>query len=192
MASNKAIFLDRDGTINKMVYYPEEGLLDCPFVPSQFELLPRVGAALRMLRKKGYLLIVVSNQGGLAKGTILKRDFEAIDRKMDVLLKKEGVVIDSKHYAFYHKDGVVKAYAKDARLRKPNPGMILDAAKKYSINLKQSYMIGDGVVDMRAGGAAGCTTIFLGSLKPGLFKYLNGVIPDIVCVDLFAAAKEVK
>jgi len=187
----KAIFLDRDGTINKMVYYPEDGLLDCPFIPSQFELLPRVGQALRLLREKGYLLIVVSNQGGLAKGTITERNFLDINKKMIKLLKSEGVTLDDFYYAFFHKDGKVKKFKKDAHLRKPSPGMLLEAAKKYNIDMKQSYMIGDGVVDIKAGKAAGCKTIFLGSLKPGLFKYLDGAMPDYVCPDLFEAVEKV-
>ena len=187
----KAVFLDRDGTINKMVYYPEEGLVDCPFIPSQFELLPRVGEALRLLRKKGYLLILVSNQGGLAKGTIKEKDFEEIDGKLDMLLKKEQVALDVKYYAFYHKDGKIKKYDKDAHFRKPNPGMLLEAAKILDIDLNKSYMIGDGVVDIKAGKAAGCKTIFLGSLKPELYKYLDGAMPDMVCSELSEAAKKV-
>jgi len=186
---NKAVFLDRDGTINKMIYYPEQGLLDCPFIPSQFELLPRVGSALRKMRKKGYILVVVSNQGGLAKGSIKEKDFEAIDRKFDKLLKEENVALDAKYYAFFHKDGKIKKYDKDEHLRKPNPGMLLDAAKILDINLSQSYMIGDGVVDIKAGKSAGCKTIFLGSLKPGLYKYLEGAMPDIVCKDLSHASE---
>lgn len=192
MESGKAIFLDRDGTINKMVYYPEEGLLDCPFVPGQFELLPRVGQALRLLHKKGYLLIVVSNQGGLAKGTITERNFLDMNKKMIKLLKSERITLDEVYYAFYHKDGKVEKFKKDAHLRKPSPGMLLEAAKKHDIDLKKSYMIGDGTVDMKAGKSAGCTTIFLGSLKPGLYKYLESAIPDYVCSDLLEAAKKVR
>ena len=188
----RAAFLDRDGTMNRMVYYHGHGIADSPFVPSQFSLLPRVIPALRLLKKKGFLLVVVSNQPGIAKGHMKKKDFEAIERKMDRLLAKGGIRLDAKYYSFFHKDAILRGYKKGAHLRKPRPGMLLRAAKEHGIDLKRSYMIGDGVVDMKAGKAAGCKTVFLGSLKPELWKYLEGAMPGLVARDLFEAAKKIK
>ena len=188
----RAVFLDRDGTINHMVYYHEHGIVDSPFIPSQFRLLPRVIPALRLMQKKGFLLVLVSNQPGIAKGNIRKKDFEAINEKMDVLLARGGVKLDAKHYSFFHKDAISEDYRKGAHLRKPRPGMILEAAKRHNIDVRHSYMIGDGVVDIKAGKAAGCQTVFLGNLKPELWRYFEDAMPDIVCRDLFDAAKKIR
>ena len=186
------MFLDRDGTINRMVYYPEHGIADSPFVPNQLRLLPGVHRALKLLKKKGFLLILVSNQPGLAKGYISEENFRKIDCRLDDLLSREGVVLDKKYYSFYHKDAVRKKYKKDAHLRKPKPGMLLLAAKEHGIDLSQSYIVGDGVVDIKAGEAAGCTTVFVGSLKPELRQYLSGAVPDIVAPGLLEAAKKIR
>lgn len=187
----RAVFLDRDGTINRMVYYPEHGIADSPFVPSQLKLLPGVHTALRRLRKKGFLLILVSNQPGVAKGHISEENFRKIDQKLDELLAEEGVVLDRKYYSFYHKDAVHKKYKNGAHLRKPKPGMLLLAAREHCIDLARSYMVGDGAVDIKAGKAAGCKTVFVGSLKPELWKYLKGAVPDILAKDLMEAARKI-
>lgn len=187
----RAVFLDRDGTINKMVYYPEHGIADSPFVPTQMVLLPRVHKALKLLKKKGFLLVLVSNQPGLAKGHISEKNFRKIDSRLDELLAKEGVMFDKKYYSFYHKDAVHKKYRKAAHLRKPKPGMLFLAAKEHNIDLFKSYMVGDGVVDIKAGASAGCKTVFVGSLKPELWEYLKGAVPDIVAADLLEAAKKI-
>ncbi len=189
---SRAVFLDRDGTINRMVYYPEHGIADSPFVPSQLALLPKVHQALKLLRKKGFLLILVSNQPGIAKGHMSEENFRKIDRRLDSLLAKEGVVLDRKYYSFYHKEAKKPEYRKGAHLRKPKPGMLLLAAKEHSIDLKRSYMVGDGAVDMKAGMAAGCRTVFVGSLKPELWKFLKGAVPDIVAPDLLGAARKIR
>ena len=188
----RAVFLDRDGTINRMVYYPEHGIADSPFVPKQLVLLPRVHRALKLLRNKGFLLILVSNQPGLAKGYITEENFRKIDRRLDELLAKEGVVLDKKYYSFYHRDAVHKKYKKGAHLRKPKPGMLFLAAREHGIDLARSYMVGDGAVDIRAGRAAGCRTVFVGSLKPELRQYLSGAVPDIVAPGLLEAAKKIR
>ena len=161
----RAVFLDRDGTINRMVYYPEHGIADSPFVPKQLVLLPRVHRALKLLRNKGFLLILVSNQPGLAKGYITEENFRKIDRRLDELLAKEGVVLDKKYYSFYHRDAVHKKYKKGAHLRKPKPGMLEVAAKKYGIKLKSTYFIGDDKKDILAGKKAGCKTVLVLSGK---------------------------
>ena len=189
---SRAVFLDRDGTINRMVYYPEHGIADSPFVPSQLKLLPRVHQALKLLKKKGFLLILVSNQPGIAKGHMSEVNFRKIDKRLDWLLAEEGVVLDRKYYSFYHKDALHKKYKTGAHLRKPRPGMLLLAAKEHGIDLKRSYMVGDGAVDMKAGKAAGCRTVFVGSLKPELWKFLGGALPDMAAPDLLAAAKKIR
>ena len=188
----RAVFLDRDGTINRMVYYPEHGIVDSPFVPSQLELLPDVPQALRLLRRKGFLLILASNQPGIAKGHISEADFWKMERRLDRLLARQGARLDAKYYSFYHGDAKSAKYRKGASLRKPRPGMLLSAARELGIDLSRSYMVGDGAVDVQAGRAAGCRTVFVGRLKPEMLERLGGALPDIVAPGLLAAAKKIR
>ena len=192
-AKRRAVFLDRDGTLNKLVYYKDHGIVDSPFTPAQLVLLPQVLPALRALRKKGFALILVSNQPGVAKGNMSPRAFSQIDRKLDRLLAKGGVSLDAKYYCQHHPEAKNAAYRKKCACRKPMPGMILSAAKAHGISLSRSYMAGDGINDMKAARAAGCKAVFIGHFKPELWKYFKGGRkPDIVAKSLFAAARSIR
>jgi len=189
----RAVFLDRDGTINKLVYYPDHGVVDSPFLPSQLALMPGAAKAIAKLGKRGFLLVLVSNQPGVAKGNMKKKDFAAIDRKLDALLAKEGARLDAKYYCPHHPKAKLAAYRKKCACRKPKAGMLLQAAKEYGIDLKRSYMVGDGINDVKAGRAAGCTTVFVGHFKPELWKYFKGgKRPGIMARNLLEAARKIK
>lgn len=137
----KAIFLDRDGTLNE-----DPGYLNHP---DQLKLLPQVGEALSALKKAGYLLVVVSNQSGVRRGLIPEQNIELIHRRMDELLAPWDVKIDHYQLCFHRPD-------EDCDCRKPKPKLILDAAVELGVDLAQSYMIGDKASDLGAGYAAGC------------------------------------
>jgi D-glycero-D-manno-heptose 1,7-bisphosphate phosphatase len=189
----RAVFLDRDGTLNRLVYYKDHGVVDSPFLASQLKILPGVPRALQMLRKKGFLLILVSNQPGVAKGNIAKKEFLKISKKLDSLLSASGASLDAKYYCQHHPEAKLAGYRKKCRCRKPKPGLLLMAAKKWKIDMKRSYMAGDGIVDAKAGRAAGCKTVFIGSFKPELWKYFHGgKKPDMVAKSLLEAAKKIK
>lgn len=185
-----AVFLDRDGTLNKLVYYPDHGVVDSPFTAKQLKLLPNAAKALKLLRKKGFLLVLVSNQPGVAKGNMAKKAFAEIDKKLDSLLARGGASLDAKYYCPHHPNAVLVAFRKKCICRKPKPGLILRAARELGIDPKRSYMVGDGINDVKAGQAAGCRTVFIGSFKPELWKYFKGGMrPSMVAKSLFEASR---
>lgn len=147
----KAIFLDRDGTINKMVGFVTKS--------EQFELLPGVAGAIKTINKSGYLVIVITNQPVIARGDCTFEQLQAIHNKMETELGKEGAFVDAIYVCPHHTDkgfsGERPEYKCDCDCRKPKPGLLLQAAKDFNIDLAQSYMIGDSDRDVRAGENAG-------------------------------------
>lgn len=148
----KAVFLDRDGTINKYV-----GFL---MKPEEFELLPEVAEAIKLINSSGYLAIVVTNQPVIARGDVTWAGMEEIHNKMETELGKNGAYVDAIYFCPHHPhkgfEGEVEELKIDCDCRKPKPGMLLKAAEDYNIDLSQSYMIGDTDSDVEAGKAAEC------------------------------------
>lgn len=151
----KAIFLDRDGTINKYVGF----LRDI----NDFVLLPDAAKAIRLINESGYLAIVVTNQPVIARGEVTYNQLHEIHNKMETELGKNGAYIDAIYYCPHHPDkgyeGEVAELKIDCDCRKPKAGMLLKAAEEFNIDLSQSWMIGDGMNDVKAGKTAGCRTI---------------------------------
>jgi len=191
LIKRRAVFLDRDGTINRMVYHAEFGLIDSPQNPNEFELLPRVGEAIRLLNELGLLIIVASNQPGIAKEKYTSQILEAIDQKMRAELAKRGAHLDAVYYCLHHPQAAIEKYRVNCECRKPEPGLLLKASRDFSIDLKASYMIGDGLTDIQAGKAVGCKTIFLGRLKCYACCLMDdlGAKPDFVVSDLLETAQ---
>lgn len=158
----KAVFLDRDGVINKVIWNEKEKIWDSPYQLDEFELLPGVGEAIRTIQKMGYLTLVVSNQPGIAKGKCDAATMNAIREKMKFLLKEEGVILDGIYYCLHHPDSVVPELKVGCECRKPKPGLLIQGAAEHQVDLKSSYMVGDHEKDMKAGQRAGCTTIYVG------------------------------
>lgn len=169
----KAIFLDRDGTIN--VY---KGFLTNP---DDFELLPGAVEAIREINHSGYLAIVVSNQPVIARGDCTFKELQIIHDKMETLLGKEGAFVDAIYYCPHHPDkgfeGERPEYKMDCDCRKPKAGLLLQAAKEWNIDLAQSYMIGDSERDVEAGRNAGCKHSILINNEKNL-KIAVQEIPD--------------
>lgn len=159
----KAIFLDRDGTINKYVGF----LRDI----NGLELLPGVAGAIRTINASGYLAIVVTNQPVIARGEVSYEELEEIHNKMETLLGAEGAYLDAIYYCPHHPhkgfDGERLELKIDCDCRKPKPGMLLQAAKDFNIDMQQSWMVGDGENDIRAGRDAGCKTALIGKADYG-------------------------
>lgn len=153
----KAIFLDRDGTINKYVGFLRD--ID------DFELIDGVAEAIRKINESGYLAVVVTNQPVIARGEVSFEELEEIHNKMETLLGKEGAYLDAIYYCPHHPHkgyvGEVPELKVDCECRKPKPGMLLKAAEDFNIDLKNSWMVGDGENDIKAGKAAGCRTVLL-------------------------------
>lgn len=173
----KAIFLDRDGTINKYVGF----LRDI----NDFELLPGVAEAIRTINRSGYLAIVVTNQPVIARGEVTEAGLREIHNKMESLLGREGAYIDAIYYCPHHPhrgyDGEIPALKISCDCRKPKPGMLVRAARDYNIDLSSSWMVGDGENDMLAGQAAGCKCMLIGG---------NGSLRSIV--ELILGGEEIE
>lgn len=152
----KAIFLDRDGTINKMVGFITK--------PEQFKLIDGAAEAIKAINKSGYLAIVVTNQPVIARGDCTFEELQTVHEKMETELGKEGAFLDAIYVCPHHTDkgfeGERPEYKFDCDCRKPKPGLLFQAAKEFNIDLSQSYMIGDSNQDVEAGIAAGCTKSF--------------------------------
>lgn len=173
----KAVFLDRDGTIN--VY---KGFIRSA---DEIELIGGVAEAIEKLNKNGYLTIVVTNQPVIARGECSFEEVEQMHEKIETLLGEQGAFVDDIFYCPHHTDkgfdGEIPELKFDCDCRKPKPGMLLQAAEKYNIDLVQSYMIGDGMNDVEAGKRAGCMSILLGEssdviCKKNLLEAVNFIL----------------
>ena len=187
----KAVFLDRDGVINELIYYPEQGIIDSPFTVEQFRLLPHVGEAIKKLRDMGYKVVLVSNQPGIAKDNLSEETFKKITRSMKQELAKEGAFLDGEYYCFHHPEAKIERFRANCECRKPKPGLLLQAAREMDIDLSHSWMIGDGLTDVKAGKDAGARTILLGGMKCELCHLMDkeDARPDAVCSDLLEVVK---
>jgi len=173
MLEKRAVFLDRDGVINELIYFAEHGRIDTPLKPQQFRLIPGVAKGIKALQGAGFQTIIVSNQPGIGKGQFTPRAFEAIRGKNRQLLEREGVAIDAEYYCLHHPYATRKEYRKSCECRKPKPGLILSAAHERALELKSSFMVGDGLVDVEAGRRAGCQTILIGHLSSLLVQVMK-------------------
>jgi D-glycero-D-manno-heptose 1,7-bisphosphate phosphatase len=190
----RAVFLDRDGVINHMVYNPDYGLVDSPIKPSEFALLPGVGEGVKQINEMGFLAIVISNQPGIAKGKFCKELLDAITDKMHQTLNAQGAKIDSVYYCLHHPDAVLEEYRQNCHCRKPKPGLLEQAANEWDIDLSTSYFIGDGITDVAAGQAAGAICLYVGSRKEYVLDefYRKGVEPDYIVGSLLEATHVIR
>lgn len=190
-SSGRAVFLDRDGTINELVYFPEHGLIDSPLNPEQFKLLPGAAETIKRFKELGFKVIIASNQPAIAKGKTTMRLFEGIGAKMRRLLADEGAYLDGEYYCFHHPEAVLPEFKISCNCRKPKPGLLIKAAKDFNLNLGECYMIGDGLTDVMAGQAVGCKTFLISRFKCDLCKLMGdlGVKPNYIVPTLVEARK---
>jgi len=165
----KAVFLDRDGTINKFNGFVTK--------PEALELIDGVAEAIAKINSAGFLAIVITNQPVIARGEVDIETLDLIHMKMETDLGKYGAFIDEIFYCPHHPDkgfpGERPDYKIDCECRKPKPGMLFQAAEKYNIDLSRSYMVGDDIRDVKAGIAAGCIPVLLTNNKP--FEKTNDI-----------------
>lgn len=145
--ANPAIFLDRDGVINVDTGYV--------YLVDDFKFIDGVIDALLKLKQKGYLLVVVTNQSGIARGLFTEEQFMSLTEWMDWSLADRGVDLDGIYFCPHHPSEGSDQYRKSCTCRKPGPDMILDAVKHLDIDLTRSYMVGDKPSDMKAAINAG-------------------------------------
>jgi D-glycero-D-manno-heptose 1,7-bisphosphate phosphatase len=192
--SMKAVFLDRDGVINALVYHENAGVIDAPFTRSQFKLLPRVPEAIRILNDAGLRIAVISNQPGIAKGHLKPETLKAFERAMLSGIRAAGGCIDRIYYCLHHPEAKVRKFRRRCRCRKPGIGMFEQAAADFGVSLAECYMVGDGLPDMLAGLRAGCRTIFVGRWKCEICQLAEGpdVRPHLVAKDLWEACQLIR
>ena len=191
---NKAVFIDRDGTLNEMVYDETHGTFDSPHNPGDLHMKPYAADFLKTIKKAGYIAVVVTNQPGIAKGTLTMENLQAINNRLAALLAKEGGAWDDVRFC-PHFPGPVSAqnkYSMECDCRKPKPGLLLSAATKFNIDLPASWMVGDGLNDVQAGKSAGCRSILVANLKieqVERFFNLDNCRPDAIARDLKQAGE---
>ena len=153
MLKRKAIFLDKDGTLIPDVPYNVN--------PKLITLQDGVIEGLKLLKEKGYIFTVISNQGGVAKGYFEFKELKGVEKKLNFLLNKEDIDIAAYYFCPHHPNGKIADYSTICDCRKPAPGMIFKAAEDLDINIGKSWMIGDILNDVEAGNKAGCKTVLL-------------------------------
>lgn len=169
----RAVFLDRDGIINELVYHRDQGIVDSPSSPAQFRLVKGVGGSLKNLKRLGYKLILISNQPGIAKGHFTLKLFRKTTLKMEDELRKAGVSLDAQYYCLHHPAAIVRKYRVRCRCRKPKPGLILRAAREHGVDLRRSVFVGDGLTDVKAGKLAGCLTILISGVNSLMVRMMR-------------------
>ncbi|MCK0512641.1 D-glycero-alpha-D-manno-heptose-1,7-bisphosphate 7-phosphatase [Aromatoleum buckelii] len=153
MALNAAVFIDKDGTLIDDVPYNVD--------PTKVRLCEGAGEALARLQRHGYRLILVTNQPGVALGLFEPDALEAVWAAIAALLSPYGVVLDAIYHCPHHPQGTDTRFASRCECRKPEPGLLLQAAEDHRLDLQRSWLIGDILDDIEAGRRAGCRTVLL-------------------------------
>jgi D-glycero-D-manno-heptose 1,7-bisphosphate phosphatase len=172
----RAVFFDRDGTINEEVGYIKD--------LSNLKLIKNAANSIRKIKEKGFLAILITNQSGPARGFYNEEWVKTLNNKLQELLLNEGTKLDKMYYCPHLPDGIVPKYSIECECRKPNIGLFLKAKEEFNIDLKSSYMIGDKATDVEAGHNAGTKSILL---KTGYGKdVLNGKYQFLPSADYVA------
>jgi D-glycero-D-manno-heptose 1,7-bisphosphate phosphatase len=178
MLPRPAVFLDRDGTINVEKVYL--------YRPDDFEFIPGVPAAIRRLNEAGLMVIVVTNQSGIARGYYTLDDVDLLHSYLNNELNKQSAHVDAFYCCPHHPTAGQGEFTRECDCRKGRPGMLLQAAEEYTIDLSRSFMIGDKPADIDAGYAAGCRPALV---LTGYGQHAQETIPAEIprCTDLTAA-----
>lgn len=179
--SDRAVFLDKDGTLIEDVPYNVD--------PVHIRLLPGAREGLTALHDAGYRLFIVSNQSGVAHGYFTEEDLTPVEQRLCQLLEELSVPLAGFYYCPHQPDGVRPAYAVACSCRKPQPGLLLRAASDHEIDLRQSWLIGDILDDVEAGRRAGCKTILLDNGHETEWIFSPWRQPDHLAADLDEAAR---
>ena len=147
------IFLDRDGTISEEVGYVD--------MVEKFSIYTFSSKAIKKLNDLGIKVIVVTNQAGIAKGLYTEETLHSIHEKMREILKKEGARIDAVYYCPHHPEGKIVSYRLDCDCRKPKNGLLLKASRELNLNLKDCFIVGDKIRDIKAGSSLGIKSILV-------------------------------
>ena len=184
----RALFLDRDGVVSELVYYPSHDEWESPRSVADLRMRPGAAAALEEAHRRGWLVFLITNQPSYAKGKCTLESLQQVHQQILDNLRAGGAVIAADFVCYHHPQSVVEGFGA-CNCRKPNPRFILDAATKYGVDLTRSWMAGDQATDIEAGLRAGCRT--------ALIKYEHSenkrgdVEPDLVCDDLAELVRKI-
>jgi D-glycero-D-manno-heptose 1,7-bisphosphate phosphatase len=174
MSKSWGVFLDRDGVLNELVFYNDQGRVGSPMSSKQLRVMPHVGETVKGLRDLGAKVVVISNQPGVAKKQISLNELLRMNQKIKKELAKKDTELDGEYYCMHHPSALIKKYRQVCNCRKPSPGLLLKASKDLDIDLERSFFVGDSLVDIKAGKAAGVKTILVGTMT----DLLNRVIEE--------------
>jgi histidinol-phosphate phosphatase family protein len=174
------VFVDKDGTLLDDVAYNVD--------VERMVLAEGAGSALRLIQSRGYRVIVISNQSGVARGYFDERALQAVEHRLGHMLSDEGVRLTAFYYCPHLAGGAVARYAVDCSCRKPAPGLVLRAADDHGVDLARSWVVGDILDDVEAGRRAGCTTILVANGNETEWNVVERRRPDYVVGDLRDAA----
>ena len=183
---DKAVFLDRDGVINELVLNPQTGEYESPLSENDIKFAPEIFPSLRSLKKAGFLLFVVSNQPNYAKGKLSLELLQKINQSFFKQVFDNGVELSDCFYCFHHPRGVVHDHSGECVCRKPKPYFLLEAQKKYNVDMERSWMVGDQDTDIECGQRAGVKTILVEEKHSS--KKRGNSVPDHQVLDLADAA----
>jgi len=171
--SKRAVFLDRDGTININVNYLDS--------PDNFKMYKGVAEGIKLLNENNFLIIVITNQSGIARGFFSKKTLENIHKKMIEELKEKGAKVDAIYYCPHHPDD-------NCDCRKPRTGLLKKAVENFDISTVSSYFIGDRMLDVEAGYKIGCKTILVPEDKEKVKKEMKEykIEPDYICDNFYS------
>jgi D-glycero-D-manno-heptose 1,7-bisphosphate phosphatase len=182
--ARRAVFLDRDGVINRIIFNPATGEYEAPLTVNDFALLPGVRNALRRLRDAEFLLFMVSNQPNYAKGKSSLVELSAIHAALHRELMGINVRFAAAYYCLHHPNGGPSRYSGACACRKPSPYFLLRARREFGLDFEQSWMVGDRASDILCGKAAGVRTVLIGATGTDAEQ----TFPDRIAPDLAAAA----
>jgi D-glycero-D-manno-heptose 1,7-bisphosphate phosphatase len=177
----KAVFLDKDGTLIPDIPYNID--------VNKVTLSDGVVEGLQILQSHGYLLVIVTNQPGIAHGFFSVEQLNVVKERISRMCSKMGIYLDAFYYCPHHPEGIVSGYDEDCDCRKPNAGLLHKAANDLDIDLSQSWMIGDILNDVEAGNKAGCKSILINNGNETEWKSGDNRMPEYFARDLADAAK---
>jgi D,D-heptose 1,7-bisphosphate phosphatase len=176
---NKAVFLDRDGTIVEDIGYLNN--------PQQIQFIPGSIEAIKKLNEAGYKVVVITNQAGVARGLITEDMLQTIDKTLHKFILNGGAHLDGVYYCPHHPEHGVHPYKQECECRKPHPGLIKRAHRDLNIDLSQSFMVGDKATDIQAGKRAGTKSILVESGRGLGEKARLKQKPDYIAKNLLQA-----
>ncbi len=176
------VFLDRDGTLNEERNFVRTA--------DELHMIPGAAAAVRTLNERGVITCVISNQSGVGRGYLKESDLVPIHHRLEEQLQEEGAHVDQIYYCPHHPTEGIPPYNVECDCRKPKPGMLQQGGREFDLDLPESFVVGDSIVDVQAGKAVGATTILvLTGYGAGALDQCrrDGIIPDYVAPTIVQA-----